>query len=114
MSLTEMKGVHIFYLHCTCYKFRIAVLIFDRINAVCAKSLDISRSVFIIWRKQYQLIQQDLFSKYSTSLDHKNSLLQTNTRLFGEDITISFGTFAFSMCEDRHRACELLSYKPIE
>ena len=62
MSFTEMKSVPIFYLHCTCYKFRIAVLIFDRINVIRAKSLeDISRrSDFIIWRKQYQLIQRDL------------------------------------------------------
>ena len=44
MSFTVMKSVPIFYLHCTCYKFRIAVLIFDRINVIRVKSLeDISR-----------------------------------------------------------------------
>lgn len=97
MSFTEMKSVPIFYLHCTCYKFRIAVLIFDRINVIRAKSLeDISRrSDFIIWRKQYQLIQRDLssvyISLYFSLIGGAFSLPGTNTRLFGQDVT-SFHT----------------------
>lgn len=65
MSLTEMKGVHIFYLHCTCYKFRIAVLIFDRINAVCAKSLDISRSVSLFDENNINLFSKIYFLNIS-------------------------------------------------
>lgn len=65
MSLTEMKGVHIFYLHCTCYKFRIAVLIFDRINAVCAKSLDIPRSVSLFDENNINLFSKIYFLNIS-------------------------------------------------
>ena len=40
MSFTVMKSVPIFYLHCTCYKFRTAVLICNRINVIRVKSLE--------------------------------------------------------------------------
>ena len=110
-----MKSVPIFYLHCTCYKFRIAVLIFERINVIRAKSLvDISRRrVSLLDENNINLFGEICLSKHFSMFPvhrwcvfltwNKHQIIRARYHI------VSYGTFAlfFQCAKIVTEPCEL-------